>query len=235
MILGISDNQRKDLLDYTGWVERSVPEVQWVRLSHAHNNADELDRCDGLILPGGGDVHPRFYGREDEVYLARGVSEERDRFEFTLINRALARRLPVLGICRGMQIVNVALQGSLFTDLQTVGYRDHGKVAPGMDRRHDVTVTRDSLLHNIVAAGSGEVNSSHHQAIDGPGEGLRITATSPDGVSEAAEWKDQEQRSFLLLVQWHPERIEDGDSPFSHGILRGFVGAVHRSIANRRR
>jgi putative glutamine amidotransferase len=232
MILGIADNQKKDLLNYTGWVERTVSELQWIKLSHERCNVDELNRCDGLILTGGGDVHPRFYGRPDEVYLARSVSEERDQFEFALVHRALAARLPVLGICRGMQVVNVALHGSLVTDLQAAGFSDHGKVGPGIDRHHDVGVAPGTLLHEIVSVGSGEVNSSHHQAVDAPGEGLRITATSPDGVSEAAEWENQEPRSFLLLVQWHPERMKDANNAFSHGVLKRFIDAVHRSIAH---
>ena len=228
MILGVSYNQPEDLPNYTAWVGRRVPGIHWIRLSHADDNPEDLDRCSGLILTGGGDVHPRYYGKPEEVSLARGVSEERDRFEFALIERALSKDLPILGICRGMQVFNVALHGSLFTDLQIAGHQDHGKIKPGVDRSHSVIVVPDSALHGIVARGAGEVNSSHHQAVDLPGDGLQIAARSPDGVTEAAGWIDRKRHPFLLLVQWHPERMANRDSAFSNGILRGFIDAVQQ-------
>ncbi len=229
MILGIADNHREDLLNYVNWIERLVPVPEWVRLSHDRANALELEHCDGLVLTGGGDVHPRFYGAPDDGNLTRSVDEDRDQFEVELVRRALEAELPLLGICRGMQLVNVALHGSLVMDLCSSGYQEHGKLGPETDRYHRVRVTQGTVLSEIVSAGSGEVNSSHHQAVDRPGKGLRISATSPDGVSEAAEWEDPGRGPFLLLVQWHPERMKESNSPFSQGILQRFADAVHRS------
>jgi putative glutamine amidotransferase len=232
MILGVSDNHKPDLDNYTLWVERVLPVVEWLKLSHVCNNADDLERCEGLILTGGGDIHPKSYGRPDAIGMARNVSEERDSFECEIARRALERGLPVLGICRGMQLFNVALGGDLIPDLKTDGYMNHRKVEPGKDRFHTVEVVPETLLHEIVSTTQGHVNSSHHQAVGELGKGLRVSARSVDSVIEAAEWEDGSGRPFLLLVQWHPERMNDVESPFSRGVLERFLYAVEPSVVN---
>ncbi len=155
-----------------------------------------------------------------------GVSAERDEFELQVIEQALRLQRPVLGICRGMQLFNVARGGSLFEDLQKTGYQNHRKIGPGVDRLHEIHVRSDTLVRAVVGRDLGIVNSSHHQAVATLGEGLRASAVSPDGVNEAAEWLDQAQLPFVLLVQWHPERMKDSESPFSRGIIDRFLAAV---------
>jgi putative glutamine amidotransferase len=214
MIIGLTDPMKEGpTLDrYIGWIKADDPEVEMRVLSYTREHADGLAGCDALVLSGGNDVHPELYGRMDAWEKMKDVDLQRDRFEIGLIDAALRVRLPILGICRGAQIFNVARGGSLVPDLQDAGFGDHRSVLRG-ERLHPITLAPGSGLRAIVGQDAAEVNTSHHQAIDRPGEGLRITARSSDGVAEGAEWQEPEGKSFLLLVQWHPERMADGTSP----------------------
>ena len=162
--------------------------------------------------------------------IARYVNEQRDEFEFAVIERARGARLPILGICRGMQVCNVALGGTLIPDVQKAGARDHGKPKDSqVDPVHSVSVVENTLLHSMVGTPSGVVNTHHHQAVDRLGSGLRAGARSSDGIVESAEWESSAEKPFLLLVQWHPERMEDAASPFSLGIGTRFIREVKAS------
>ena len=229
MTLGITDNGRPGLERYTEWVARLAPDVQWAKLSHTRENAKELERCDGLILTGGGDIHPQFYGREDAHDLVRGVDVQRDEFEFDIVRSALTMQLPILGICRGMQVFNVASGGTMIPDVLHAGFQDHGKKGDGSDGLHTVHVERGTLLGAVVGVEEGEVNSSHHQAVDRIGRGLRVVARSTDGLAEAMEWESTAGKPFVLLVQWHPERMKHRASPFCDVILAKFVHEVRRA------
>jgi putative glutamine amidotransferase len=229
MIIGVTDTVTNPVSfdRYCSWVRRGVPGVELRKLSHFAKNAGELDDCDGLLLTGGGDVDPRLYGRGDAHEMASEVDEQRDTFEMGLIRRAMKLGMPLLGICRGMQLTNVVLGGTLHLDLETKGYPSHRKTAGG-DRRHSVTVEPSSMLCEIVGCPMGEVNSSHHQAVDAAGRGLRVVAESPEGIVEALEWQEREERPFLLLVQWHPERMFDNENPFTIKLIQRFAVEVHR-------
>jgi putative glutamine amidotransferase len=166
-----------------------------------------LQLIDGLILSGGNDVDPASYGAAPHPET-RGVTPERDEFEVALIRRAVELDMPVLGICRGMQVLNVALGGTLLQHLpETFGHEDHRRV-PGSfdDADHDVCLAADS----IAALATGELlhatKSHHHQGLDEIGEGLVVTGHSMiDELAEAIELPD---RRFVLGVQWHPEADE---------------------------
>lgn len=229
MVVGITDSMRPDYAHYERWIQRAAPDSEIVKLSCVAENGRELGRCDGLLLSGGGDVHPRYYGREDALPGVRGVNVQRDEFEFGIINAATQLHLPVLGICRGMQVFNVATGGTMIPDVQEAGYQDHRKSDAGTDRSHGVRVDRCSLLHALVMTDEGEVNSSHHQAVGRPGKGLRAVAWSEDGIVEALERETGSEDPLLLLVQWHPERMKNFESPFSRLILERFV----RELAHR--
>jgi len=161
--------------------------------------AASLARLDGLILTGGGDLDPASYGAEQHPRTGR-VSPERDQAELELLADALAAGLPVLGICRGMQLLNVARGGTLCQHLpEGTGH----VLAPGTFGRHPVRLAGGSLLASILP-------TAHHQAIDQLGDGLTASAWSADGVIEAVELAPGPGRHpFTLAVQWHPEAGDD--------------------------
>ena len=190
--------------DYVRSVERSgaVPVV--LPPLPAENAEAVLDRLDGLLLSGGVDVDPALYGRPRHPKLGR-VDRERDDFELALTRHALRRDLPMLAICRGQQVLNVATGGTLIQDIpsELEGAVTHAAPGRRTRRSHPVEVASGSRLREILGPGPFSVNSFHHQAIDRLGEGLSVTGRCPeDGVIEAVEMKD---RSFVLGVQWHPE------------------------------
>ena len=223
-VIGITDNLRPSYDHYPCWVRRLAPSCEIVKLSPQLRNQNAIERCDALLLTGGGDVHPKHYRCQDTTGLTEGVNEERDEFEFRLIDRALGRELPVLGICRGMQILNVALGGSLILDVQQAGYSDHGRGKD--DCTHDAELVAGTILSGLVRGGKGSVNTRHHQAVDRIGRGLTVAARAGDGIIEALEAEKNKQAPFLLLVQWHPERMPDFENPLCGGILQSFMDAV---------
>jgi putative glutamine amidotransferase len=163
-----------------------------------------LHRLDGLIVSGGVDLDPASYGAEPHPET-KGWTTDRDEFEIALVRRATELDLPVLGICRGMQVLNVAFGGTLIQHLpEALGHEDHRRVPGNFDEAdHDVRLVADSL----AAAAAGELlhttKSHHHQGVDAIGEGLVVTGASViDDLAEAIERPD---RRFVLGVQWHPE------------------------------
>lgn len=165
--------------------------------------ASLLERLDGLLLTGGSDLDPARYGQVATDAL-EDTDPVRDDFELALATAALDRGLPVLGICRGLQILNVATGGTLHQHLIDEGYAEH-RPAPGcLDERsrHDIRVEPDSLLGEAGLAGLSMVNSHHHQGIAELGRGARVIARATDGVIEAVQWSGH---PFALGVQWHPE------------------------------
>jgi len=187
------------------------------------------DRLDGLLLPGGLDVDPATYGEARRPDCGR-LDPARDRVELQFARWAIAEGKPLFGLCRGLQIINVALGGTLYQDIAsqlsgaikhdyfpTAGYsRDH--------LAHEVAVSADSRLRGVVGAAPLRVNSMHHQAVKDLAPGLVPTAVAPDGVVEAVENLDQ---PFLLGVQWHPESLVERD-PRMHQLLASFVEAAGR-------
>lgn len=173
-----------------------------------------LSRLDGLLLAGGNDVSPLLFG-ERPIHELGEVNPLRDVFETRLIRRAKELRMPVLGICRGVQIMNTALGGTLWQDLSSQfqskdGQRAmrHSQTCPGCYPSHHVTVLPETLLSTLIPAGQIQVNSFHHQAVAAPAPSLRISAVAEDGVIEAVECPSL---PFFLGVQWHPERMTASD------------------------
>lgn len=163
-----------------------------------------LDGVDGLLLTGSGpDLPPRLYG-ERQRYKFPLVSERRADFELDLVSQARDRDLPLLGICGGMQTVNVACGGSLFQDIpsQVQHALDHSQQKNAIYVSHPVAVTPKSLLRKIVDRATLMVNSSHHQSVKQVAPSLVASAVAPDGIVEAIE---SPQHRFLLAIQWHPE------------------------------
>jgi putative glutamine amidotransferase len=191
-----------------------APVVIPPHLEEAKNRAI-FEHLDGLILSGGGDVLPALYGEEDSGLLWF-VDEQRDRAELALAQWALTEKLPVLAICRGIQVLNVAAGGTLIQDIptQVPNALSHSTVAgrPMAAVAHTVEVAADSRLAALVGPGELGVNSAHHQAVKAVGAGLAVTARAPDGIIEGLE---SPTHPFCIGVQWHPEAMVE-----SHPVMR---------------
>ncbi len=185
--------------------------------------SDLLARLDGLLLTGGADIDPARYGQE-RLPECGAIEPERDEMELTLTALALTRDLPIFGICRGMQTLNVACGGALFQDIgaQRPESLVHPQSALPRDHRaHRIIVERDSRLGMILGVEQAEVNSLHHQAVSEPGAGARIVAWASDGVAEGMELPE---RRFAVAVQYHPEELVESDA-LSRKLFEAFVAA----------
>lgn len=202
-------------------------------LDEAEQLAGEiLDNCDGLMLSGGTDVDPKIFGEIPHTALGR-VDGPRDPFEITLAREAVRRDMPVLGICRGLQVLNVAQGGTLIQDIPSdvENAVTHEAGENRVEIAHEVTIQPGSRLANLLSTTRVGVNSFHHQAAKRLGEGLTQTATSPeDGIVEGLEMSD---RTFVVAVQWHPENFWR-TSPLFDGLFTGFVEAAHNWAGKRR-
>jgi len=181
-----------------------------------------LDGCDGLLLTGGEDIHPSWYGADPSPLLSP-PSSERDLLELALFAVARQRGLPILGICRGIQLVNVALGGTLFQDLpsERPGSVDHSPPGLRNIRSHPVRIHPGSRVAAALDATSITVNSFHHQAIKDLAPGLVATAWSDDGLIEAVE--SGPATSWILAVQWHPEEMHADRRAPEHGLFSALV------------
>lgn len=186
-----------------------------------------LDGIDGVLFTGGVDVHPANFGQEPSRDLGR-VDTDRDRFELALYRSARDRGLPILGVCRGHQLINVAEGGSLHQHLSSgIADLDHSQKAMDGEPHHTVTLEPGSILAAAFGRTSIVTNSYHHQAVDRPADSVRVTARSGDGIVEGIEGRSG---AWLLGVQWHPEmsqgRYEEQLAPFT-----AFIAAVNEARA----
>lgn len=187
------------------------------------------ERVDGILLPGGGDISPEFYGATPHEKTAL-VIRERDLAEIQIVKWAIADDLPIFGICRGHQVFNVAMGGTLYQDIpsqiQTEFAHD---IENGMSRStllHDVHIVPNSKLAQILKTDRISVNSLHHQSVMKPADGVQVTAYAPDGVIEASELPN---KHFALTVQWHPEDLQHITQ--MRDLFKAFVDAASYALA----
>jgi len=183
-----------------------------------------FERLDGLLLSGGGDIEPAFFGEPSSGLLWQ-VDGQRDRTELALARWALAEKLPLLAICRGIQVLNVAAGGTLIQDIPTQmpGALAHNAVLRPLEQiAHTVEIVAGSRLAGLVGDGKVEVNSAHHQAVKSVGPGLVISARAPDGIIEGLEASNH---PFCVGVQWHPEVLV-ADRPEMRRLFEGLVEAA---------
>ena len=166
-----------------------------------HARAEDFD---GILFAGGQDVDPQFYGEETKFDTVE-VDRARDEFEMEMLDRALDLRLPILGICRGIQMINVKFGGTLYQELAEEMNGGHRQEGNRSAVTHGVTVTDPDSKLGEIFSGSCRVNTLHHQAVKRLGRGLKVTAHSEDGLVEAVESADD--YPFLMAVQWHPEEL----------------------------
>lgn len=202
--------------EYLDYLKSSEYNVDIVVLDYSKNNFEDLLNCDGLVLSGGKDINPELYGKGNEVFKCGKLIPERDSFELKLIEIAFDKKIPIFGICRGHQIVNISnrFKGSLHCDINSIGtgnYLSHSNnTEEGV--RHNIEIVKGTILEKIIGKNVISVNSFHHQAVDKIGAGLRVSSYSPDGIIESLEWENGNNAPFLLLVQWHPERLLNEES-----------------------
>ena len=200
--------------NYTRWLKSLQPDVIIINMYTANIDSIEsiLSRCGGLLLTGGGDVIPGIYGKGEESSKCSDFDAKRDSMELKLIRVAMSKKMPILGVCRGEQILNVANGGSLFTDIPT----DIGKTVIHRIKDsvvyHNVSLEKGTQLQQICGVSEGKVNSIHHQAVDKISPAFAVAAKGDDGVIEAIEIKDKTKYPFVVAVQWHPERLDKSSS-----------------------
>ena len=204
-------------LEVAGLVPLIVPPLSSERAAAA-----VLDSVSGLVLTGGEDVDPARYGerRHEKV---RSVNAARDATEASLVVEAKARGIPVLAICRGIQILNVALGGTLVQDISTQCETDiaHDEDGPRDSRSHEIIVEPGSLIASAIGTERCTVNSFHHQSVKDVANGMRVSARSPDGIVEGIESTDKDW--WVLAVQWHPEEMTNSPEPWDRGLFKAFA------------
>ena len=205
---------------YIESLARAGAGMRWVELSDPEQAVQDALTCDGLLLPGGGDMDPKFYGQA-RIPACGEPNLLRDAAEPLLLRAFLAADKPVLGICRGIQVMNAVLGGDLYQDIKPFEHLPHND---HWAKVHTVTVRRGTLLSRILGQDTVLVNSQHHQAVDRVAPGFTLAALSEDGIVEAIEKPDAR---FCLGVQWHPEWLSDAD-PAMQGLFNAFVNACSK-------
>jgi len=232
-LIGITtsfEDQRKHVVTrhYSDWIiqEGGIPLIiPYTKKIEVIEHYTQI--LDGVLLSGGGDIDPTLFGEEPHPHLG-SITPERDQLEMNLSCAMLDQDKPILAICRGSQILNVAAGGSMYQDLQKqytyAPLIQHDQVAPTWHESHTILIKPDSLLNKVLLVDQCKTNSFHHQAIKDPAPSFQVVAHSRDGVVEAIE---STIHSYVLGVQWHPECMPL-DHPLSARLFRSFVEACSK-------
>ena len=217
---------------YSEWLVKMDTSIIFIDMYSVKNQDSMnyfLNKANGIIISGGEDVHPSLYGKVSEINRCGTIDTYRDSLEIKMIKFALQNNIPLLGICRGLQIMNVAQNGSLIIDIPTdIGsqklHRNNGKTY------HTVFLDTASYLYSITKIDSGEVYSNHHQAIARLAETFKISSFAKDKVIESIELQDTTTHQFVLAVQWHPEMMKP-ENPLSYNIGKTFLFKVKQNCS----
>jgi putative glutamine amidotransferase len=237
-------------LTYTGTEEKHQNYIRWlmsdedievIKLS-PDDTSDELKKYNGFVISGGTDIHPKYYKSKIINYpnAPSAFDEKRDEFEISVFKTAQENNIPLLGVCRGFQLINSIYGGTLQQDLGkalNIIHRAQTENGIQKDKAHGLNLEPDTLLSDICGPGRFVVNSAHHQAIKKIGKGLKVNCIADDGTIEGLEWANPSGKPFLLAVQWHPERMfkfQLENSPVSKGIRDRFIEEIKKSIANKK-
>jgi len=225
MLIGVS----KSAPNYGIWLKRihnglEIEDLYTLPLAEALKLTSSVS---GIMLTGGGDIHPALYGCSEDIPYCKGVDEKRDELETAIIKQAIQNKIPLLGICRGQQMLNVAGSGSLYANIPAIKELTIVHAGPE-DVYHRIIIREDSLLFKLTGLLSGTVNSAHHQVINVLAPGFRSSAHSPDGLIEAIEMNGFMNHPFCLAVQWHPERMEL-ENPLSGLLGKAFLEEAGKS------
>jgi putative glutamine amidotransferase len=246
-VIGITPSHMREALAH-GTFDRHVLSVNYTNaviaaggipivLPPQDDHADALlDRLDGLLLSGGADIDPAVYGDTEVHPTTYGIHPPRDRFEFALLHGALERDLPILCICRGIQVLNVGLGGTLYQDVAdqygtAIQHRQQEAGIEAAEPGHAVAATAGGLLADVYGAAEVPTNSFHHQAVKDVAPDLRVEGVAEDGLIEAVSLPT---RSFVLGVQWHPEMMFERHAEHLAPFARLVEVATVRSLADAR-
>lgn len=214
---------------YPNWIKSLHPNAKCVDLYNISLKDAEriLKKCDGLILSGGPDVHPDRYGRNYDTSRC-SIDARRDTLEWLACDIAFERKIPVLAVCRGEQLLNVYYGGTLIVDIPEDMKSNIHQDRSNPNVEHKVNIVVNSRFRKIVGVTNGVVNSNHHQAVGILANVFKPSAFSDDDIVEAYEWRDTIDKSFLLAVQWHPERLDstNNTNPLSYEIGKAFIRAI---------
>lgn len=201
---------------YREWLLEADSSIQFVNLYELTQAevAEKLMQVDGIVVTGGEDIHPQWYNRAEDTVICNTINARRDSLDIGIIKTAADENIPLLGICRGMQAMNVALGGALYADLPTQFSESTAhRNPPFKDTTHQITVNQASMLHLIAETYKADVVSNHHQGVRETAPELRVVAFSEDELPEALEWRNPAGKNFFLGVQFHPERNDNGVIP----------------------
>lgn len=212
------------------WIKQNDPDIEIITLHYLKNNFSDIRQCHGIVFSGGVDIHPSFYhGKENYPNAPAKFNKRRDEFELNIFEKTYSH-LPILGICRGLQLINVAMNGTLISDMGRLNETHTAIDSSVADKQHEVSVAKNTLLYQITRCSQATVTSAHHQCIDKMGDHLQVNAfSSTDQIIEGIEWQDKTSKPFMIAVQWHPERmfrIGQANNPLSKNLRNTFIETV---------
>lgn len=216
------------------WLSRSDNSLKFVNMYAVNSDsADNIFKnCSGLLLTGGADVFPGRYGKINDTARCGSFDLRRDSLEFRLIKLALKNKIPILGICRGEQILNVAMGGSLFIDIPTdVDTIIKHRLKDVSKCKHNINLRKSSFLYDLYKNDSIIVTSNHHQAIENLADSFKIMAKANDSIIEGIQWKNPANKSFLMAVQFHPETM-DSLNIMANNIAEKFIAEAKKYNKN---